>query len=526
MAWLKNNKILILIIFIFLLFNNLPHLVGSSQSIVDSNVEYNGAPLVNQGDYFVYLSYIEQGKNNVFVKNLYDYQAESSPLFSPLWFGVGQVAILVGNIVSYHIFRIIFTGLFIAVVWWWLKQIFDNYKQRLFTLMMLLFSGGLGIFFLSLWPNADISPVDLWVSESNTFLSLNQGPLFSLSQILILSVLGLFIKGYKTKNTKLIFSSSILNLFLIIIHPYELVIVNILLSLWAIFKYIATKDKIVFKYIGAIYISSILAGLYYLWLLQDPSMAKYNANNIVASRNILEYIFGFGGLLVLSTLGIYYSFKNKLLDNDYLKMIIIWSVAGWIMVYLPLDFNRRLSNGWHMPMTILSSLALFYFYKKIPNLLRYGFIAVLVIILSFDTLYQIALNTNDVYSGQNKNSFYINKARKITYEIINKNTTNESIILTRGIDGNWLPAFVSAKVYMGHIAQTWQTELKNKEVYDLWTSHQDISGWLKAKNIDFIFASSQHIPEFDDIKWLAKENYIRPIINNNEFIFYQVRDQQ
>ncbi|RJQ34454.1 hypothetical protein C4566_02135 [Candidatus Parcubacteria bacterium] len=523
MSWLKKNKLLLLLIIVFLFLNNLPYLAGSYQSIINKNISYNGSPLVNEGDYFVYLSYIEQGKENIFTRNLYDYQAGKAVLFSPLWFVVGQVARLNNNIISYHIFRLIFTLGFITVLWWWLKKIFATYKKQLLALTTVLFGNGLGVFFLSFWPNRGISPVNLWVSEANTFLNLYQGPLFSLSQTLIILIFALFIKSVRDNTKKLIPLYFFLSLLLFILHPYELVIINLVLSSWAISEYQQNKNKKIVLYLAYLYLASVLAALYYLKLFQDPSMGQYREQNIVASGNILEYLFGFGGLFILSFWGIYYAGKNKLLKNPYLRLILIWVILGWIMVYLPLNFNRRLANGWHIPLAIMSALALTYIYQRAKPLFKGSLIALVAIVLSFDTFYHILLYTDNIYNNSRDSQVYLSPDRLSIYKIINLTIPKDSTILTRALEGNRLPAFVNAKVYVGHDIQTWQAEEKNKETFSIWTSQEDISQWLDDHQINYIFASREYIKEIDNIKWLAQEPYIKSIINDKDFIFYEVR---
>ncbi len=521
MSWLKQNKLLIILIIVFLLLNNLPYLAGLYKSINNPDINYNASPLVNEGDYFVYLSFIEQGRDNVFIKNLYDYQADQATLFNPLWFSVGQVAKFSSNIIAYHSFRLLFTLAFIAMLWWWLKKIFENYKKRILALATILFANGLGVLFLSFRPNTGVSPVNLWVSESNTFLNLYQGPLFSLSQALILLVFALFISAYKKSLNKLIPIYFLISLFLFISHPYELVIINFPLTVWVLIEFWQKRNKKIFYYLFWLYLSSLIGGLYYLWLFQDPSMARYREQNIVSSGNILEYFFGFGLVTIFSFIGAWLAIKKRWIKNTYLKFLLVWALSGWLMVYLPLSFNRRLSNGWHIPLVILSFLAIAYIYKKVPNLFKGGLIAIIAISLFFDTLYHVLLYTDQSYNDSRGANVYSSVQRKSIYEIMDLTMANDSIVLTRELEGNRLPAYINARVYIGHSIQTWEADKKNEETKKIWTSQENISSWLKEHNIDYIFASRKYIEEIDNIKWLAQEPYIKAIVNDDDFIFYQ-----
>jgi len=118
--------------------------------------------------------------------------------------------------------------------------------------------------------------------------------------------------------------------------------------------------------------------------------------------------------------------------------------------------------------------------------------------------------------------FFHSQTKQEIYQQIQATTDEHDVILTRGIDGNHLPGFTARKVYTGHLMGTWEAVLKNREVEKLWSNPNDISEWLVDKNIAYIFASRFYIPEFDKIKWLAKEKYIEPIIDNDEFILYKI----
>ena len=520
-TWFKKNKLLVFLVITFLFLNNLPYLAGIYRANISDKI-FTAAPAYNYDDYFVYLSNIESAaQDNLFSKNYYSHTSELNLFFSPHWFLLGQFSKVanLGTIASYHVFRIIFSLFFIAVLWWWLKKIFDTYKKQLLALAMVLFANGLGVLFLSFWPNSNISPVNLWVAESNTFYSLYYSPLFILSQTLILLIAAIFIRATAGKNKKLLWLAGLLTLTLGIIHPYDLLIIIPIITFWLIISPNFYKKKIF--YLAPIYLAGALASAYFYWLLQtDPSASAWNQQNIVSSGNILSYIWGFGLITILWLISFFIIIKKAWYKNIYILFLLLWGSLGWILVYLPVNFNRRLSNGWHIPLVILSIVAIKYIYKKLPPILKGGLIMTISILLIFDTLYYIISNTQIVYNNQ---LLYIDQARESIYELV-KNTPADSAILTRGIEGNRLPAFSARKVYLGHSMQTWQPEIKNKEVIELWTSQRDISTWLNSKGIDYIFASKEYIPEFYDIKWLATENYIEPIVDNDDFIFYEVKN--
>ena len=524
MSWIKKNKILILLVIIFLLLNNLPYLIGAYKTIKNHDLIYNGSTIQNQGDYFVYLSMIEMGaQDHLIMKNLYNHESQIPIFLSPQWYPIGQFSKLSGldTVISYHIFRILSALLFISVVWWWLKKIFDTYKKQLLALTAVLFANGLGTFFMNTFPNTDLVPTNFWMPESITFLSMSQYPVAVFSPALILLIFGLFIKACEENNRLSLWFASLTALFLALVHPYDAFTITAVLSTWVIINLFFHKKYI--RQLFWIYFALGLIALYYFLIFSiDQAAAELNKQNIVNSRNILEYVFGLGLVSVFSVAAAVLVLKKKLYTNNYLLLLTIWALLGWLLVYLPVNFNRRLANGWHIALTITTMFFLFWWYKENKYIRHASIIAIfsfLLLFYSFTYINTASLRINENY----ENKFFYTRQTKEIYQFIKSETKKDSIILTRGLDGNVLPAFTGQTVYVGHSIQTWKAADKNKEVIELWTSQEDISTWLGSNGIDYIFASREYIPEFYDIKWLATEDYIEVIVDNDNFIFYEVK---
>lgn len=524
--WIKNNKWLIAIVVIFLLLNNLSYLSGLVRQTQDKDLFFTGSQGINSADYPVYLSNIEQGKQgHLFIKNLYNHEYINYNLISPVWYAIGQFSKFthINNAISYHIFRIIFALLFIAILWWWIKKIFTDQKNRLIVISMVLFSNGMGTLFINFWPNSKYIPVNLTSAESLTWLNMTQGPVFILSATIILTIFALFIKAVQKEHSKLIWLISLLNIFLTIIHPFDLPIIITTLTVWSLFEFLNKKNKLIIKNLLFVYLSGFLSALYFLYIkISDPQASNWHQQNIITSYHPIEYIWGFGIVSLLFVLGSFYVIKKNIIKNNHTKLMLLWAWWGWIMIYLPLSFNRRLANAWHVPLVILSFIGLLWLIKKIKyNAVKGGVVCLFIFLLFFDNVVYIAWTSAEAYLYP---VYHFDKQQKNIWTQI-KNISNENdIILSRGIDGNILPGQTGRTVYIGHLYQTPNAEYKNKEVKKIWTSQQNINTWLQNNSIDYIFASRKYIPEFDNIKWLSQESYIKIIINNNDFILYQVVD--
>lgn len=520
--WLHGKWPLYTITLLFLILNNLNHIIGFYWSQI-KNTSYTAMPAINTGDYYVYLSYIEQGRNGqIMMSNLYNHLEQTRLMFSPLWYLIGQSSILfhTSNIVSYFIFRLIFSIIFIFILFYLIKKIFPNKKNPYWILIFSLLANGWGAIFNPWLKNFGSSATNLWIPESNIYNTLTQSPLLIFSQILLLLIFILFIKSWEEKNIKYIILANICYLTLIVTHPFDLVIVFIILTVWSSFIYLMEKNKKIIYYYLGILPGLILGSSYYVWLLQDPVMKQFRQQNELLSPNFILYIFGFGLILFLSLVGILYIIKNKFYKNNYIALILLWGILGFIMVYLPLDFSRRLSNGWHIPLVILSAVALIHVYKKIHTFWKISFILIIFINVSFDTWY---MTVDSLYKLKIYNSaYFFNKDRLQIFQKIKNLPIENKIILSRANDAGFLPAFTGKKVYLGHSIQTWKFEQKDIELREIWTKPHNIHSWLLSNNIKYIFASKDFLPEFNDIKWLSQEPYINILTNDENFILLEV----
>lgn len=512
----KHNKLLILIVIVFLLLNNLPSLAGVYKTFTSEDLIYNGSRGINNPDYFVYLSMIELGSQDYFfMKNPYNYEDSRPMMIYPHWYMIGQFSKYanISPTSSYQIFKLLSNIIFIYILWWWIKKIFTKNKNRLIALSTVLFSSGFGMIFMYFVPNFTLHSTDMTMPEFNTFLNAINGSLFIISQALLLAIFGFFIQ-------KKYWLASILTFYLALIHPYDAVIIVCLTSAWIIIK-AKNNPKILFKLLY-IYLAVLPVAIYYYTIFHyNQAALQWKAQNITTSGNILEYVVGFGLLFLLFIIGLMIIIKNKLYKNEYILFLAIWALAGWIMVYLPIDVNRRLANGWHIPIAILSSITICWIYQKCKFILKSAIVPLIIIFTIFGTLTIVVKETYYIYNNNN-NLYYATKYDLAVYKFIKNTFDQKAVVLTRSKSGNVLPAYTGLSVYHGHGHQTWEADIKNKEVYNLWTSQTNIDPWLKDKNIDYIFAQRKYLSEFDEIKWLANEPYIKVLIDNDEIILYQV----
>ena len=431
-------------------------------------------------------------------------------------------------------FRLIAGFIFLWLIYLFLAKIFSNPNWRKLGFLLVSLSSGLGIFTISSNWDTDYLyehlGTDLWVTEGNTFLSLAHSPLFIISQILILIIFWWAIERLNKAKWPEVILYGLLTAFLGLVHPYDLFIIFPVLGVWFLLKCVRLKKFFSFIF-WKIFILGLIASLsfiYFYWLkTSNPAFSGWLVQNVTLSPKILNYFIGYGLLFVFYLFGIFKTAKSK---NPYLFFLSVWSITCWFLIFIPFQFQRRLSNAWHLPITIIGLIGLYYLYnyfksKKIWQsfILKYLAAQIIVILLISSMVFSIAAEiviilwdrypvylSNDIYQG---------------LLWLKQNTNSQDVILSSAISGNMMPAFIGRTVYIGHGHQTadWYNKLYSSELFFFGNNAADPkkAAWLKEQRISYVFygPKEKSLGNFNP----SSKDYLAPIYSSSDLVIYQVK---
>jgi len=130
-------------------------------------------------------------------------------------------------IFSFHFIRLFLTPVFVVAVYIFFTLFFRESKERKLALIFLLFSDGVGAYFIAPFSLLDFSgqpgfgtPNDIWVPESITFLSLYKTPHFIASLILMILIFLLMLLAFEKKQFRYSFGAGILAAIYFNFHPF------------------------------------------------------------------------------------------------------------------------------------------------------------------------------------------------------------------------------------------------------------------------------------------------------------------
>ncbi len=504
---------------------------------------FTGTHFTAPNDWFVYYSYIEQVRQGNFLfENLFAFEPGIATL-NIFWLLVGLVAKIfnLSNIFVFNLIRVILIPIFYFLAYLFIAYLFADAGKRKITLLVLSFASGLGILLLDRiikypfnFANGQFNwPLDLWVPEVNTFLTLYYSPHFILSLILILLIF--FLTVLFAENQRFIYSlgTGVSALVLFAFHPFHVLTIFGVISVY--FTWLILKARTRFWPLVRHYLILLLFSLppivYYLYLLKTDWLIQQKAlQNLCFTPPLWITLFSYGLLLVLAVSGGYFLIKEKKLDNKLL-FVLIWASVQFLLIYFPVNYQRRLTAGLHFPLVILTVIAIFGLYDllnqqknrwtKFLFKQRYTLLTILIFFLIISNLFQLAADFF-IYTNQREFAYLdqevvsaANWLKSIDEDKIIFNSANNVI--------NVIPAYAGRKVYVGHGVETPNFKQKQQEVNWFFQTNRPAEverNFLAKRNISYIFysESEKKLGDYNP----AEKAYLKEVYSNPKVKIYQV----
>lgn len=524
----KEYLLAVLIGFFVIVLSNAYLLYGIF--VPKDGLEFLGRRFINSQDTYTYIAFIEQAKQGkVFFENLYTSDPQTATLIRPSYALLGILAHVVGvsSMVAFHLGRTVLTILFCVVLYIFLGLFFKTPKRRLLAFTVTLFSSGIG--YLTAQIGVDSS--DLWIPESITFFSLQEAPHFVLSQTLMLISFYFLIKGWVDKRVSYLILSGIPLLFLGFEHPYNLFIcagVTLLAGLYLDVSGKVHKRQVLWG-IGSVLLGCIIGNAYQLFeLYRNPILKSWAFQS--DSPIPTTYILGYGFIILLALIGI-----EKYLNERKIPHIIIlsWVAVSSVLLYAPVYFQRRLSEGLHIPLSILAAegiiiLCLFvsrFVVHKIRIIITYTLACVIVAILCLGSLEGAYSDLAVIDSNHQKDYYYYLLSQEVNAaEYIRDNSSSKDVILSNWFYGNILPGITGRKVYIGHKAQTNGFDQKIETVNKFLLNKNATTAYkfLNDNSIKYIFIGKNDTMTSYGFK-PAEKPYLEKVFDDGEAKVYRVK---
>ncbi len=506
------------------------------------NLYFSGLHMLAPGDYSVYFSYITQAQNGHFLfRDLFTTESTSYNIINTFWVFAG----IVGNFFSlspqwaFQAARLISIPFLVFTLYIFFSYFYQSEKHRKFILIFACFASGLGVYFLPFFPmvrqiqtDRVMLPPDIWVSESNIFLSmLHSGHMvFSLALTVIIFFLSILFA--EKKNYLLSACSGVVALALFSFHPFQAPVIFGVQIFFALYESIKNK-KIEISYITHIFLTFLISSpmiAYYIFMLQfDPITQERAVQNINLSPPLYSMFMGFGFLGVFALAGTIFCNKTPMRDKRR-DFLVVWIVVQLMLMYAPLNYQRRLIEGFSVPLIILSFDFIIFVYDKLKIIIRsntWRFLllntlnAIIIFILIFLPS-NIFVYSADFLRYIKKDSYIYFPKKDIEPLLWLSHKNNEGAVLAEINTSHFIPAIAGKQVFAGHMIETVHFSEKLKEVNDFFRDNSNDNEkieFLKKNNIRYVYygpkekALGNFKPE--------EKIYLKKIFINTAVIIYE-----
>ncbi len=380
---------------------------------------------------------------------------------------------------------------------------------------MIAFTSGLGWLLVALKyiTRGDLLlPLNVYVAEGNTFLSMLGYPHF-VAALLYVFVFDLILRGQKKGQIRYAVGAGLVALFLGWQHTYDLVSVYGVLAAYG--ALLTLRDRRLPMYIVK---SGLIVGVLSCWpaiysvmlTSLDPIwkgvLAQFsNAGVFTPNPLQLPLLLGIPLLLAIYTVVRDNPLKlKKVQDNDL--FILGWFLVGFVLVYLPVDYQIHLLNGWQIPMAILATGGVFRYIlpfvkKKLqsrpalqkrklndPEILRRSLAGLLVLVILPTNLYLWSWRFLDL--SRHDYPYYLYQDEISAMSWLDTHVKPDDVVFSSLTIGQYIPAMTGAHAYLAHWAETLDFFHKSdvvNEFYSTGDSAAQREQILKDGKVSYVF---------------------------------------
>lgn len=488
----SDHKAIALIVGVTL-FTLLPYLFGASIAFERKYFWINH----NIDDNCVYLSWIRQAwEGNFFLENRFTTDPQPRLSVNLFFWLLGMLSRWTGltELFVFHASRMILGVVWLWTLWLLYGRLLPD-KARLYALWLACVSAGLGWLF---WKDVGINaPIDVWQIEAFTFLSLYLNPLFVVGTLLMTACMYDLWRAVESERWLYAVRAGVWALLVGNIHSYDVVQ---LAGAWFAFLVVSSVvsrrvQARRWAMAGVVALIGLPSVAYQYWLYRVDPIFRHRADVLTAAPPVWHLLAGYAPLLLLAVVGAFISWREGKLRDERLLLLWSWAVVGMGLQYvprlldalglqLPLQFERKMVMGAHLPLCALAGWGLWFAVRRLPER-RALWVAALVIALTTPSnvrwLIRDGQNLVRNMANTGMHRAYMEPEEWEAIQWLARNTRPEEAVLAFPAFGVFVPAFAGNKVYAGHWGETPQFAERLRETLRFLDAR-----WEDAQRLDLL----------------------------------------
>jgi len=349
------------------------------------------------------------------------------------------------------------------------------------------------------------APIDLYSPEAFTFLVLYAFPHIALARtLMLLGLMALWGNQPSAASTRQSVLAGLCWLGMGLIVSFYVAVAYAAAGAGFIAVSIARR-RIEWREVRALTIAGLISAptvIYSLVVFSvDPVLAAWSAQNIVLSPHPLHYIVGYALVGGLAILGVFFVRRINLQSRNLLG----WLIIVPFLLYIPFNLQRRLIESWQIPLAFFAASGLVYrvlpawrksrLVRRLSQSPRYSarglrsWLLASLVLFSSATYVLLLVEQSTRLIARTPPSFR-DGGEVEALAWLDRRVTYEDVVLASYDTGNYLPAQVGARVFLGHGPETVHSDDKRKLVamfYDGSTSDEWRRQLLGNGSISYVF---------------------------------------
>ena len=461
------------------------------------------------------------------------------------WTGLGFEVI-------WHLARSISVAVLMVVTYGFISYFVAERRTRTTAYLLAVFSAGLGwlLFVLGQTYWLDVFPIDFKMAEAHLFFMSLTFPHIILSTAFLMGSFWCVLQAYanqgQAKGWLFAAAASGLNLCLGILHP--LLIYLIVLTGGLYWLLLAWRSRKILWYEGfVLVVAYTLPALLYLYygysLLTNDILRGWDSNRSgTVSPPWPHFVVAFGLYILLAIIHLVHQRRQKQKMTANWLFLWVWVLATALLIYAPLNSQRRFIQGVHIPLSILAAAGFvevvipwFLATNLVQKLLtnpRYTEVklsrfitAVFLLFMALSNLYILAsVSTSAVIQQPDPLFRTADEMDAVAWlRTENGETSPAAVLLGDYQTGNLVAARAGNQVVVGHWAETIRYDDKVAEVARFYTGDTDDS-WRQELLKQYDVAYVWYGPREQLLGIFTPETavYLQPVYQNDTITIYTV----
>jgi hypothetical protein len=520
-TWREYRFVLILGV-IALAVTSIPYLLGAAMT-TDSRV-FGGFVYAIE-DCYSYLAKMRQGAEGAWLFHIaYTPEPHPGALFFLFHLLLGKVAAKGGGlsplptaplpsrmVLVYHLARWVFGLGLLLTLYRFLATFTDRRSVRRLAWLMVTFSGGLGWLLVSLGRSNWLGslPLDFILPEGFTFLVLYAFPHIALGRTLLLWGSLSLLTAWQIEPPSSQRSRSSARPDVLRLRPISWALVTGLLWLvmglivpfyvavaWAVagasLLVLALRARrLPWGRVSLTAVAGLLSTpvvLYSAWrFTSDPVYATWAAQNQILSPHPYHYLAAYGVPLSLAAFAV----RDAWADENPTWLALAWVGVVPLLIYLPFNLQRRLIEGVQVPLSLLAARGL----MRVANLrsgtfgLRSKLMIGIVLVALIPTNVMMIAGSTVALRGR-PHPIFRDREEIAALDWLSQHAAPPDVVLASYETGNYLPARVRARAFVGHGPESVHASQKRTQVARFFNSTTD-DAWrrylLREYDVDYVF---------------------------------------